>query len=120
MPVRAGSIIARDPVGCRPLYYWTNGLTFVFGSEIKAVLAHPDVAAKPNEDLLADFFLLERLPYEDGGETFFEGIRAVRPGIFTERRAWPHHAPLSSGISIRGYRFVTALVVTTPIVSASS
>jgi asparagine synthase (glutamine-hydrolysing) len=73
-------IVARDPVGCRPLYYWTNGRTFVFGSEIKAVLAHPDVAARPNQDLLADFFLLERLPYEDSGETFFEGIRAVRPG----------------------------------------
>jgi asparagine synthase (glutamine-hydrolysing) len=73
-------ILARDAVGCRPLYHWTNGRSFVFGSEIKAVIAHPDVAAKPNEDLLADFFLLERLPYDDGGETFFEGIRAVRPG----------------------------------------
>ena len=46
----------------------------------KAVIAHPDVPAKPNENLLADFFLLERLPYDDGGETFFEGIQAVRPG----------------------------------------
>ena len=73
-------ILARDAVGCRPLYYWTDGRTFVFGSEIKAVIAHPDVPAKPNENLLADFFLLERLPYDDGGETFFEGIQAVRPG----------------------------------------
>ena len=73
-------ILARDAVGCRPLYYWTDGRRFVFGSEIKAVIAHPDVPAKPNENLLADFFLLERLPYDDGGETFFDGIQAVRPG----------------------------------------
>ena len=73
-------ILVRDPVGCRPLYYWTNGATLVFGSEIKAILAHPDVPAKPNDDLLADTFLLGQLPYDDRGETYFEGISAVRPG----------------------------------------
>ncbi|MEN3340508.1 MAG: hypothetical protein V7647_4184 [Acidobacteriota bacterium] len=73
-------ILARDPVGCRALYYWSSGTTFVFASEIKAILAHPDVRAKPNEDLVADLFLLERLPYGDEGDTFFQGIRAVRPG----------------------------------------
>ncbi len=73
-------VLARDAVGCRPLYYWSDGRSLVFGSEIKAILAHPDVTAKPNEDLLADFFLLERLPYEDEGETFFHGVHAVLPG----------------------------------------
>jgi asparagine synthase (glutamine-hydrolysing) len=73
-------MLARDPVGCRPLYYWTNERTLVFASEIKAILAHPDVRAKPNDDLIADFFLLNQLPYEDGGETFFDGVRAVLPG----------------------------------------
>src|SRR5580765_1239358 len=33
-------VLARDPVGCRPLYYWCDGKTLVFGSEIKAILAH--------------------------------------------------------------------------------
>ena len=75
-------VLARDAVGCRPLYYWTNGARLVFGSAIKAILAHPDVRAKPNEDLLADYFLLERLPYEDEGDTFFDGIHAVRPGCW--------------------------------------
>jgi asparagine synthase (glutamine-hydrolysing) len=73
-------VLARDPVGCRPLYYWTNRKSFIFASEIKAIVAHPDVRAKPNEDLLADLFLLDQLPYEDDGETCFDGIRAVLPG----------------------------------------
>src|SRR5262249_10990813 len=61
-------VLARDPVGCRPLYYWCDGKTFIFGSEIKAILAHPSVRAEPNQDLLADFFLRDSLPYEDEGE----------------------------------------------------
>jgi asparagine synthase (glutamine-hydrolysing) len=73
-------VLARDPVGCRPLYYWCDGKTLVFGSEIKAILAHTDVRAEPNEDLLADFLLRDLLPYEDEGDTFFQGIRAVLPG----------------------------------------
>ena len=72
-------VLARDPVGCRPLYYWCDGKTFVFGSEIKAILGHPDADHEPNQDLLADF-LLRQLPYEDEGETFFQNIRAVLPG----------------------------------------
>jgi asparagine synthase (glutamine-hydrolysing) len=73
-------VLARDPVGCRPLYYWTDRRTLVFASEIKAIVAHPDVRTAPNEDLLADFFLLDRLPFDDEGQTFFQGIHAVRPG----------------------------------------
>lgn len=73
-------VLARDPVGCRPLYYWWGGASFVFGSEIKAVLAHAAVRGEPNLDLLADFLLRNQLPYEDEGGTFFRGIRAVLPG----------------------------------------
>ena len=73
-------ILARDPVGCRPLYYWTNGKTFVFGSEIKTVLAHPEVPSRPNNDLIADYFVRGRLSYEDSGETFFQDVYAVLPG----------------------------------------
>lgn len=72
--------LGRDPVGVRPLYYWTNGRTIVFASEVKAILAHPDVPRHVNPDLLADFLLLDRLPYDDEAATFFADIRAVRPG----------------------------------------
>ena len=72
--------LARDPVGCRPLYYWVDRERLIFASEIKAVLAHPVVQLKPNEDLIADLFVRHRLAYEDEGHTFFEGIDAVLPG----------------------------------------
>ncbi len=72
--------LARDAVGSRPLYYWTDGKTFVFASEIKGILSHGDVPRRPNQELLADFLLLERLPYDDDGETFFRDVQAVRPG----------------------------------------
>ena len=73
-------LLARDPIGCRPLYHWTDGKTFIFASEIKGILAHADVRRRPNEELLADFLLLDRLPYDDAAETFFEDVQAIRPG----------------------------------------
>ncbi len=73
-------VLARDPVGCRPLYYWTGGGSVVFASEAKALLAHPRISAEPNLDLLADSLVLRQLPYEDDGETFFARIRRVLPG----------------------------------------
>lgn len=72
--------LAQDPIGCRGLYYWAGSRAVVFGSEIKSVLAHPAVDAQPNEELIADFFLLVQLPYEDTGETFFKDVQAVLPG----------------------------------------
>src|SRR5438105_12772878 len=41
-------ILGRDRMGKKPLYYWVAPHSFVFGSEIKAVLAHPDVPCQPN------------------------------------------------------------------------
>jgi asparagine synthase (glutamine-hydrolysing) len=72
--------LARDPVGLRPLYYWSGKQVFAFASEVKGLLAHPLVSRKPNENLLADFCVLNQLPYDDEGETFFDSIHAVRPG----------------------------------------
>jgi asparagine synthase (glutamine-hydrolysing) len=74
--------LARDPVGCRPLYYRLDRERLIFASEIKAVLAHPGVPVQPNQDLIADLLVRNRLPYEDEGQTFFEGIHCARPHNF--------------------------------------
>ena len=37
--------LARDPMGVKPLFYSKKGSTLIFGSEIKTILAHPEVKA---------------------------------------------------------------------------
>ena len=103
-------LLARDPVGCRPLYYWFDGRTLVFASEIKAILAYPGVPTEPDEDLLADFCLGDQLPYEDQGETFFQGVRAVLPGYqvtvsargVAVRRFWDFNPLLETRYQVYG------------------
>jgi asparagine synthase (glutamine-hydrolysing) len=41
--------VARDRLGIKPLYYWYDGKTFLFASEIKAILAYPGVRAEFNQ-----------------------------------------------------------------------
>lgn len=70
-------IAARDPFGIKPLYYTTVGDEFIFASEIKALLCHPDVI--PERD---DFALQEYLTFQFclGARTLFEGIKKIEPG----------------------------------------
>jgi asparagine synthase (glutamine-hydrolysing) len=72
-------LLARDAIGVRPLYYWTDAGTLMFASEIKAILAHAGVRARVDETVLAEYFVsrLHRQP-EDGG-TFFKDIHTVPP-----------------------------------------
>jgi asparagine synthase (glutamine-hydrolysing) len=72
-------LLARDIVGVRPLYYWTSGRTAVAASEIKAILAHPEVEAQPDNDALADF-LIGGDPHESR-LTCFRDIIRVLPGF---------------------------------------
>src|ERR1700736_6600077 len=45
--------IARDRLGIKPLYYYYDGKTLLFGSEIKAILAHPGVKPEAETRTLA-------------------------------------------------------------------
>ena len=77
-PKRQQLLLARDSIGVRPLYYYQTGQTFLFASEIKALLAHPQRPQKPNDDLLAWYFLKQ--PVLDTNElTFFDGVSSLRP-----------------------------------------
>jgi asparagine synthase (glutamine-hydrolysing) len=74
-------LLARDAIGVRPLYFCSTRKQFLFSSEIKALLAHPQVSTRPNDDYLAEF-LFERLSGGDGnGLTFFEGIHSLPAGF---------------------------------------
>lgn len=70
-------VLARDRIGIKPLYYVHASGELLFGSEIKAVLAHPAVKRRVNFRAMSDFFALS---YIFDGETMYEDILAVPPG----------------------------------------
>lgn len=69
---------ARDRLGIKPFYYYCDGQTFVFGSEIKALLAHPSVSAHPDLSALPEYLSFGYR--SDSDATLFRGIRALPPG----------------------------------------
>ena len=73
--------IARDRFGVKPLYYFDDGQTFAFASEIKALLAHPAIKAKAglNPAGLADYVNFQ---YCLGEKTFFQQIKRLEPGYY--------------------------------------
>ena len=85
-------LLARDPVGIKPLLYWWNGRTLVFGSEAKAILRHPAVSASPD---LNAIHLLLNLRFVPAPHTMFDGICKLPPG---HRLTWD-----GDGIAIDQY-----------------
>ncbi|MDP9067828.1 MAG: asparagine synthase (glutamine-hydrolyzing) [Actinomycetota bacterium] len=69
--------LARDRYGVKPLYYTTRGDTFLFGSEIKALLAHPGCPVDLDREALLEYFTFQNL-FTD--KTLFEGIRLLPAG----------------------------------------
>jgi len=69
--------IARDRLGIKPLYYWYDGKILLFGSEIKAILAHPEVNAEFNRGTLAEYLAFGYIPE---AETMYAGIKKLLPG----------------------------------------
>lgn len=68
---------ARDRMGIKPFYYRWDGSTFLFGSEIKAILAYPGASAGFNRSTLAEYLAFG---YITGENTMFAGIRKLMPG----------------------------------------
>jgi len=69
--------IARDRLGIKPLYYWHDGQALLFGSEIKAILAHPGVNPEFNHGTLAEYLAFGYIPEPD---TMYAGIKKLLPG----------------------------------------
>lgn len=70
-------LLGRDRVGKKPLYYATSPRSFVFASEIKALLQHPDVDGAVDCDVLPTFFLYGYVPCP---ATMYRSIRQLPPG----------------------------------------
>ncbi len=69
--------LARDEWGIKPLYYYQNDNNFLFASEIKAFLDHPDFQKEFNESILSAYLCFNSTPTE---ETFFKNVYRVEPG----------------------------------------
>ena len=68
--------LARDRLGVKPLFYATTRDHFLFGSEIKTLLASSVIAPAPNWQALSDFFTYLYVP---GPQTAFDGIQQLPP-----------------------------------------
>ncbi len=69
----------RDHVGIAPFFYTTNGNTFLFASEIKAILEYPGVERKINLEGMDQFFTF---PGMISPCTIFEGIKSLEAGTY--------------------------------------
>jgi asparagine synthase (glutamine-hydrolysing) len=69
--------LARDRLGIKPLYYAQLPDGFVFGSEIKALLAHPAVTPDLDEDAFFHYLTFICTP---APMTMFKGIKKLAPG----------------------------------------
>src|SRR5262249_44372185 len=66
---------ARDRLGIKPFYYATSNGYFLFGSEIKALLASPAVEATPDDDAVVAFLLHTNCDFRD--RTAFRQVKAL-------------------------------------------
>jgi asparagine synthase (glutamine-hydrolysing) len=65
---------ARDRFGIKPFYYAQAAGQFIFASEIKALLAHPDLARRPDEAAIMDYLANGSISHQN---TFFGGIQSL-------------------------------------------
>lgn len=70
--------LSRDRIGEKPLHYCIHENTFIFGSEIKSVLAF-GVPREIRPELIELYLALTNIPAPD---TFFKGIYKLRPGHY--------------------------------------
>lgn len=68
---------ARDHMGIKPFYYYLDDKCFVFASEIKGILALPQIPRAMNEERVADYFTSVVIDKES---TFYKNISRLSPG----------------------------------------
>src|SRR5690606_4387605 len=70
--------LARDRLGIKPLYYtWLNNGLFLFASELKALLVHPDLDRTLDHQAIEDYFAYGYVPEP---KTIFKNTFKLNPG----------------------------------------
>jgi len=68
--------LSRDRFGIKPLYYWFNGQTLCFSSEIKAIIKHPDYKIDVDLQALNEYFTFQNV---FSFNTLFKGVSMLPP-----------------------------------------
>lgn len=92
--------IARDRFGKKPFYYYQQGESFYFASEIKGILYFDNIPRKLNKKGFLDYLSYR---YVLGGETLFEGIKSLLPG---------HYSVIEKGKELKQVRYWELPIVT--------
>jgi asparagine synthase (glutamine-hydrolysing) len=69
-------MLVRDRMGVKPLFYYPTADGVLFGSEPKAILAHPSVRPRVDKEGLSEILVLAKNPER----TIYAGMHEVRPG----------------------------------------
>lgn len=69
--------MARDQIGVKPLHYYWDGQTFVFASELKALMEHPAVSRQIDLDALGLYLQCQYIP---APLSVFHKVRKLPPG----------------------------------------
>jgi len=83
--------LCRDRFGVKPLYYWFNGKTLVFASEIKAIILHPDFKVELDYNSLNEYFTFQN---QFTFQTLFKGVTMLPPANtvkITEKSTFVKH-----------------------------
>ncbi len=68
--------LARDRLGKKPLYFYRKDDTFLFASEIKAILAAPNIDRSIRDDAVKDFFFYQYVPETKSIFKFIDKVQA--------------------------------------------
>jgi asparagine synthase (glutamine-hydrolysing) len=98
---RKSLFLARDRVGIKPLYYYSSDKSFIFGSEIKAILTDPEVKPQVVPEMIDRVLTFNYLPGED---TLLKNIHKlsagsyifIKDGKISTKEYWDLQVPKSS------------------------
>jgi asparagine synthase (glutamine-hydrolysing) len=71
--------LVRDQLGVKPLYFYHNPGSFLFASEIKFFLNHPDFSAVLRPEMFLNYL---QFLYSPGPDTLFQNVHKLAPGHY--------------------------------------
>ncbi len=71
-------LVARDPFGEKPLFYWHKNDEFVFASELGALVAHSRVPRVPSEESFYEYMVYGAVPAPN---TALAEVKQLEPGV---------------------------------------